>query len=1001
MGRGESRPANFVPLHVRSHYSLLDGLASPAALAAAAAAQGYSALALTDRGGVYGACEFQQAAEAATPALHPIFGALLPLATWTAPGQAAADWRTWGTAYEEVQRQETPPEVLVLAEDEMGWRNLCRLISLLKEGLAAPSPGPVPTGGRDSRGGEAGRGFLTIVDLEEARAGLIVLTGPQSGGWLGALWQAGEEGMRESLATLAEALGPGRLYLQVERMGLPAEERQQMAWRRLSQEFHLPVVATQDVRYLTPDQAMAHQVAAAIRRHSALPGNAGRDGFRIPREAELAQARRGPLDALPTDQYYLKSPAQMEQLFADWPEALAASREIAERCQYRLPGGRLRLPRYPRLPAGVTPEAYLADLCRQGLEQRFGSNPDAQVRQRLDHELQIIAQLGYAGYFLIVWDLVSWARSQGIPVGPGRGSAAGSLVAYLLGITQINPLQYGLIFERFLNPDRVSPPDIDIDLAAERRIDVVQYLVETYGREHVAQIITFGTLAARAAIREVGRLGENSAQRQAMADRLARLIPRVQGGISLEEAVRTVPELGQLIRENALARQLVDQARQVEGLPRLQSVHAAGVVIAPCPLTDIVPVEQVGDTRVTQWAMDSLEEAGLLKIDLLALSHLSFSQRVWARVRAQAEQSGQAALAHPGPAGSGGPTDPTGPTGLFSEQLAQLPLDDAAVYQQLATGENPGVFQFDSPMFSRLLTRLQPRRFEELIDLLALGRPGAMGQLDQYMAVRRGQARPQYDWPLLKPILEPTGGVILYQEQVMQIAMAVAGFTAAHADLLRRAMGKKQPEVMQAQRAAFLKGAAAQGVPAAVAEHIFHQIAAFAGYGFNKSHAAAYALLAYGMAWLLTHYPQAYLDELVAEAGPDSATARRAERMRIRLSRLPARPSPGSTSPRSTPLGSQPLLPGGEAIVLRSLQPHRPIDPAFWSWLADLPQFRSLAETKDLLPLRLELRLPEGTVWVQGGRSQGWPASLVATLAAWVRPWNVTVERVRQQGWQG
>ncbi|HHV54324.1 MAG TPA: DNA polymerase III subunit alpha [Firmicutes bacterium] len=828
---------DFTHLHVHTYYTLLDGLASPESLAHAALQLGYGAAAITDRAGVYAAVRWQQAAEAA--GIEPIFGAELPL---TVPPARLAGSR--------------PSCLTVLVESPAGWENLGWLLS---------APALESTFASATRDGFA-------VDLAGYLSGhtegLIFLTGPELDGWLPALLreeeEAGKEGLaRSELARLVEVAGRDRVFVQVERMGLPGEERLLLALRKLARELGLPVVATHDVRYLRPEDAGLHRVISCIREGVPLSRGAGYQ--------------------LGSDQFYLKNPSEMSELFADWPDALAATGEIAARCRFRLPTGKLLLPAYPNLPAGQDADTYLEELCRAGAIRRYGRQDRAagervttaelppEIESRLRHELGVIRQMGYAGYFLTVADVVKWAREQGIPVGPGRGSAAGSLVAYVLGITQVDPLRYGLIFERFLNPHRVSPPDIDIDIADDRRSEVIDYVVKTYGRDRVAQIITFGTLAARAAVRDVGRVLELPPP---LVDRIARLVPVVQGQArSLAQALEEVPELNALYSRDPTARRLIDLGRQVEGLPRHASVHAAGVVIAPVPLTRIVPLELVGDALVTQFDMESLEQVGLLKMDFLALRHLSIWARVRDRIRAEA-------LA--GRPDAAGGTGGTGGAGAAVPELDELDPDDPAVYAQLATGDNPGVFQLDSPLNRRLLPRLRPTRFTDIIAALALGRPGPMAQLDRFLAVRAGQEAPSYRHPLLEPILAETGGVILYQEQVIQIAQAVAGMSAGEADLLRRAMGKKDPDLMASERERFISGAKARGVPVETAGAIFDDIARFAGYGFNKSHAAAYALLSYGMAWLLTYHPLPYLAELLSAASGDEVARRELEQSALR-----------------------------------------------------------------------------------------------------------------------
>lgn len=839
---------SFVHLHVHSYYTLLDATASPEALAQTAARMGYRAMALTDRRGVYGAVRWQKAAKAA--GIRPLFGALLPVGMPFSTPSATSVTAT--PAIDTYSRRSSSPGGLLLAlvENDKGWQNLCYLLSKGATRPASPGRTEEP---------------VSLAELALHADGLMFLTGPELGGWLPELLRAAEDswsvaGVQDpgfALAKLAETVGPGRLYVEVERLGLPGEERLLLSLRSLARQLQLPVVATHDVRYLTAADAEVHQVVACIREGVPLSQAAAFD--------------------LGSEEFYLKSPGEMGELFADWQEALARSVEIADRCHFELPTGTLRLPAYPRIPAGETAETYLEKLCREGISRR--SRPSTTdgaaagdsgavtvsdavgvatpvatiVEERLRHELDVIGRMGYSGYFLIVWDVVCWAREQGIPVGPGRGSAAGSLVAYLLGITQIDPLRYNLIFERFLNPHRVSPPDIDVDIADDRRSEVLEHVAATYGRDRVAQIITFGSLAARAAVRDVGRVLQLPPP---LIDRVARLIPVVQGITRpLAQALEEMPELRGLYDRDPSVRRLIDLARKVEGIPRHQSVHAAGVVIAPEPLTRFVPVETVGEVQVTQFDMESLEYVGLLKMDFLALRHLTLWDRIRRRVQA---------------------------LGKEVPVLEEMPLNDPAVYAQLATGDNPGVFQLDSPLNRRLLPRLRPAAFADIVAVLALGRPGPMGQLERYLNVRHGREKPTYLHPWLEPILAETGGVILYQEQVIQIAQVVAGMSAGEADLLRRAMGKKDPELMAGEKDRFVSGAVSRGIPEDVAGAIFAEIASFAGYGFNKSHAAAYALLAYAMAWLLTHHPLPYFAELLTDAGSDENQVEQLRRSALR-----------------------------------------------------------------------------------------------------------------------
>ncbi|MEM5794798.1 MAG: DNA polymerase III subunit alpha, partial [Bacillota bacterium] len=534
-----------------------------------------------------------------------------------------------------------------------------------------------------------------------------------------------------------------------------------------------------------------------------------------------------------TDQFYLRSAEEMAGLFGHCPEALANTLRIAERCNVELDFNTLHLPRYP-VPEGLDADGYLEMLCRQGLTDRY-PQVTPEIEQRLRYELDVIKKMGYSGYFLIVWDFIRYAREHGVPVGPGRGSAAGSLVAYVLRITNVDPLRYGLLFERFLNPERVSMPDIDIDFCYEKRQQVIDYVVSFYGEERVSQIATFGTMAAKAAIRDVGRVLGMS---YAAVDRIAKLVPN-ELGITLSRALEISLELKQEYTGNAEARRLLDIAMAVEGMPRHVSTHAAGVVISKEPLARYVPLHRTGDGIVaTQYDKDRVEELGLLKMDLLGLRTLTVIGDTLDNIKHNRGRE---------------------------IELEKIPLDDPQTAALLSSGETAGVFQLESAGMTNLIKELKPERFEDLIPLVALYRPGPLGSgmVDDFIQGRHGKKKVHYMHPLLEPVLKDTFGVILYQEQVMQIASIMAGFSLGQADLLRRAMGKKKPEVLAAQRENFLAGAVERGIERALAGELFDLMAHFADYGFNKSHSAAYAVVAYQTAYLKANYPQEYMAALL------------------------------------------------------------------------------------------------------------------------------------------
>ena len=771
---------SFVHLHVHSEYSLLDGAGRVKDLVRAAGEMGMPALALTDHGVMYGAVEFYQAARAA--GVKPIIGCEVYVAPRSRHDR-------------EPRRDDYQYHLVLLATDATGYRNLTALVSAaFLEGFY----------------------YKPRVDREllaRHSQGLIALSACLAGEVPAHLLKGQEAAARAAAAWLRGVFGPANFYLELQDQGLPEQRQLNRRLIDLAASLNIPLVATNDVHYIRQDQARAHDVLLCIQTGKTLD-----DPNRL---------------RFPTAQFYLKSPAEMDNLFREVPSALANTLAIAERCHFDFTFGRLHLPAY-QVPAGEDAASYLRRLSYEGLKRRY-PHDDGTARQRLEYELGIIEQMGYPGYFLIVWDMVNFARRRGIPVGPGRGSAAGSLVAYCLGITSIDPLRYNLLFERFLNPERVSMPDIDMDFCFERREEVIQYVRGKYGQDHVAQIITFGTMAARAAVRDVGRvlglpLGE--------VDRIAKMVP-MELGITLEKALATSPDLKESYAGSQEVRELLDTARAIEGMPRHASTHAAGIVITREPLVHYLPLQKTGDAVTTQYPMQAVEELGLLKMDLLGLRTLT----VIGHAREAISRN------------HGREVD-----------LENLPLDDGPTYQLLASGETSGIFQLESSGMRAILRELKPERFEDIIALVALYRPGPLGSgmVEDFIKRKHGVTPISYLYPALEPILKDTYGVILYQEQVMRIASELAGFTLGQADLLRRAMGKKKPEVLAAQRERFLAGAAARGIPEGVARKIFDLMEYFAGYGFNASHSAAYALVAYQTAYLKAHYPAELMGALLS-----------------------------------------------------------------------------------------------------------------------------------------
>ncbi|MEW6517705.1 MAG: DNA polymerase III subunit alpha [candidate division FCPU426 bacterium] len=788
---------NFVHLHVHSEYSLLDGACRLDNLIRRARELRMPALAITDHGVLYGAVEFYHAC--LKHGIKPILGMEAYVSN--------------GSRFD--KRHNSAYHLTLLARDLEGYRNLVALASI---------------------GFLQGFYYHPRVDKEalaQHAGGLIALSGCLQGE-IPMCLQKGEYPLaRQTADEYQQIFGAGNFYLEIMDQGLPEQGTVNRGLADLSRDLGLPLAATNDVHYVQREDALAHEVLLCLQT-----------GTTLDNEQRLR---------LPTPEFFLKSGAEMESLFNEFPEAGQHTHEIASRCNVELPTGRIQLPRYPvpslsaALPraGGDETDAYLAHLCEEGL-RRLLPDAGAEVRERLRHELDVIRNMGYASYFLIVWDFIRFARKRHIPVGPGRGSVSGSLTAYLLGITAINPLRYGLIFERFLNPERVSLPDIDVDFSDHGREEVIAYVTRKYGQENVAQIITFGTLAARAAVRDVGRalnIGYDD------VDRVAKQIPQTPD-MTLARALETQPELRTQFEGDARLRQWLGIAQTLEGQVRHASTHAAGVVISHEPLMDLVPLCQTktgrggeggatpsAATLTTQYPMESLERLGLLKMDFLGLRTLTVIDDTLAAVR-----------------DSGG-TPP---------ELTGLPHDDAATFDLLSEGQTLGVFQLESSGMRDLLKRLQPRSLEEICALIALYRPGPMAMIDDFIQRKQGRVPIRLDHPALATILGETFGTIVYQEQVMQIAVTLGGFSYGQADLLRRAMSKKDPDSIEQQRERFVAGAKTQGIKLETAETIFDRLVRFGEYGFNKSHSLAYALLAYQTAYLKANFALPYMAALLS-----------------------------------------------------------------------------------------------------------------------------------------
>jgi DNA polymerase-3 subunit alpha len=650
--------------------------------------------------------------------------------------------------------------------------------------------------------------------LERYHDGLICLTGCMSGRIPVALREGREEDARAELARLAGLFGRDNVFVELQDAGLPEQRALLPQLDALARQAGLRTVATNDVHYLRHEDAYAHDALLCIQTQS-----------------NLADEHRMRLS---TDEFYLKAPEEMAERFKDYPDALAATVEIAERCNVKLEFGTYRLPTYP-VPEGHTEASYLRELCEAGLRRRYGDDPAPEVHERLDYELGVISEMGFDAYFLIVWDYVDFARRSGIAVGPGRGSAAGSIVSYALAITDIDPLKYDLLFERFLNPGRKSMPDVDMDFSVRRREEVIEYVAEKYGRDRVAQIITFGTMAARAAVRDAARV---MGLPYAIGDRIAKMIPEQAPPATFKQAMLPGGELRPAYDSDPQVKEVVDLAMSLEGLIRNDSIHAAGVVISDQPLTTYVPLQQKGDAEVvTQFGMDDVARLGLLKMDFLGLRNLDVISDALALIEA----------VH----------------GVHVD-IANLPLDDEKTYRMLANGDSTGVFQFESGGMRDALREVGPTTFEDLIAIVALYRPGPMQYIPAYARNKKDPASVVYDHEALRPILEATHGVTIYQEQYMAIARRVAGFTPAQADDLRKAIGKKDKKLMATLKEPLVQGLAASGVPPAVSQRLWANFEATGDYSFNKSHAACYALISYQTAWLKANYPVEYMAALVS-----------------------------------------------------------------------------------------------------------------------------------------
>jgi DNA polymerase III subunit alpha len=763
-------PSEFVHLHVHSEYSILDGACRIPALAARAAELEMPAVALTDHGSLAGAVELVR--ETGKHGVKPLIGCEV---------YVCDDRRAQTKGY---------AHLTLLAESNEGYGNLIRVASA---------------------GFTEGYYYKPRVDwelLQTHAKGLVALSGCLSGRVAKALEENRLKDAQGELDRLVQVFGREAVYVEIQNAGLPEQARINPFLVELARESKLPLVATGDVHYLMHEDARAHEALLCVQSG---------DSLRNP--------NRWKFD---TDQFYFKSPAEMAADFADHPEALRHTIEIAERLNVDIELGVLRLPKYP-VPDGREALDYLVELCERGLEKRYGQ-ATPELMERLQFELKTIREMGFADYFLIVWDFIAFAKRNGISVGPGRGSAAGSLAAYCLEITDVDPMRYGLLFERFLNPGRKSMPDMDIDFAVAGRDRVINYVAEKYGRDRVAQIITFSTMMARAAVRDAGRVLEIP---YGTVDKIAKLIPEGPK-VYLDDCLKPSGELRKAYDADPLVKEIVDLAKPLEGLVRADSIHAAGVVIGDRPLTEYVPLQQKGADQeiVTQFPMGDVEALGLLKMDFLGLRNLDVIDKAVALV-----------------------------DGL---DIQTIPLDDRRTYEMLARGESAGVFQFESSGMREALRHVRPTEFEDLIALVSLYRPGPMQYIPVYAKRKHGQEPVTFIDPRLEPITGVTHGICIYQEQYLEIAKQIAGFTPAEADDLRKAIGKKIHSLMASLKEKFLEGCAASGTSTAVANQLWKDMEASQDYSFNKAHAACYALIAYRTAWLRANHPHEYMAALIS-----------------------------------------------------------------------------------------------------------------------------------------
>ncbi|MBR2352931.1 MAG: DNA polymerase III subunit alpha, partial [Clostridia bacterium] len=760
--------AGFVHLHLHSEYSLLDGACRIREIPKRAAECGHTAVALTDHGVMYGAVAFWRACHEA--GIKPIIGCEV----YVAP-KSRFD-KSGGEKYS---------HLVLLCENEIGYQNLIHMVS------------------KSFTEGFYSKPRIDLELLRQHSEGLICLSGCLAGRIPTLLLMGDYQGAVTYARTLSEIFGKDRFYIELQNHGMSEQTEVLPELVRLARECNLPMVATNDCHYLRRENAQTQALLLCIQTNTVIT-----DGRPIGFE---------------TDEFYFKNDDEMRMLFGAYEGAIENTQKIADRCHFEFSFGEQKLPSF-RVPTGETADSFLRKKTDEGMQRRMRNGslviPEGQesvYRNRIEYELGVISQMGYSDYFLIVQDYVNYARSKSIPVGPGRGSGAGSLVAFLNGITDIDPIRFDLLFERFLNPERVSMPDIDMDFCYNRRDEVIRYMFDHYGEDHVSQIITFATLAARAAVRDVGRaMGMPYAE----VDAVAKAIPQ-ELGITLEKALK-LSSFKAIYESSEKIKRLVDTAVEIEGMPRQMSIHAAGIVVTDVPVSQYVPLAVSNGTIVTQYDMDTLADLGLLKFDFLALRYLTIIEDACKTIREK---------------------DP-------SFDIEKIPLDDARTYSLIAKGSTLGLFQLESAGMRQTLTELKPQGLEDIIAAIALYRPGPMDSIPKYIHMRHHPEDVQYAHPLLEPILKSTYGCTVYQEQVMSIFRVIAGYTYGHADVVRRAMSKKKGDVLQAERQSFIEGAMRNQVDREIAEQLFDDMASFANYAFNKSHAAAYAVISYRTAYL-------------------------------------------------------------------------------------------------------------------------------------------------------